>query len=57
MAGHRGTPSKLTPTGSILIACEKLGRKCRMMEIEPYYCDVIISRWQNFTGGEALKLP
>ncbi len=40
-------------SGSTLIACEKLGRKCRMMEIEPHYCDVIIKRWEGFTGQKA----
>ncbi len=43
-------------SGSTLIACEKLGRKCYMMEIDEHYCDVIIQRWQNFTGKEAVKL-
>ena len=40
-------------SGSTLIACQKLGRRCFMMEIEPFYCDVIIQRWQNFTGQKA----
>jgi DNA modification methylase len=40
-------------TGTTLIACEKTGRKCRMMELDPKYCDVIIKRWQNFTGKKA----
>ena len=43
-------------SGSTLIACEKLDRRCFMMEIEPHYCDVIIQRWENFTGQEAVKL-
>ena len=43
-------------SGSTLIACEKTGRKCRMMEIEPIYCDVIIQRWENFTGQKAVKI-
>ena len=43
-------------SGSTLIACEKLGRKHYVMEIEPRYCDVIINRWQNFTGKQALKI-
>ena len=43
-------------SGSTLIACEKLKRQCRIIEIEPYYCDVIIQRWQNFTGQRAVKL-
>jgi DNA modification methylase len=40
-------------SGSTLIACEKLNRKCYMMEIDEHYCDVIIERWQNFTGKKA----
>jgi len=43
-------------SGSTLIACEKLGRKCYMMEIAPEYNDVIIERWQNFTGKQAEKI-
>jgi len=43
-------------SGSTLIACEKLGRQCRMMEIDEHYCDVIIQRWQDFTGRQAEKL-
>lgn len=40
-------------SGSTLIACEKTTRDCRMMELDPKYCDVIIKRWQDFTGQEA----
>ena len=40
-------------SGSTLIACEKTARDCRMMELDPKYCDVIIQRWQNFTGQTA----
>lgn len=36
-------------SGSTLIACEKLDRKCRMMEIDPRYCDVILQRWAEYT--------
>ncbi len=43
-------------SGSTLIACEKLGRRCFMMEIDEHYCDVIVTRWQNFTGKQAVKL-
>ncbi|MAH45866.1 hypothetical protein CMI37_08545 [Candidatus Pacearchaeota archaeon] len=42
-------------SGSTLIACEKLDRKCYMMEIDPHYCDVIIKRWEDFTGEKAVK--
>lgn len=41
-------------SGSTLIACEKTNRDCRMMELDPKYCDVIINRWQDFTGQEAV---
>jgi DNA modification methylase len=40
-------------SGSTLIACEKLGRRARLMEIDPPYCDVIIRRWQEYAGKAA----
>jgi len=40
-------------SGTTLIACEKLGRRCYGMEIEPRYCDVTIQRWENYTGKKA----
>jgi len=43
-------------SGFTLIACEKLDRRCCMIEIAPHYCDVIIERWQNYTGKKAVKL-
>lgn len=43
-------------TGTTLIACEQLGRKCYMMEIDPHYCDIIIARWEKLTGKKAVKL-
>ena len=43
-------------SGSTLIACEQLNRKCYMMELDPHYVDVIIQRWENFTGEKAIKL-
>ena len=43
-------------SGSTLIACEQLSRKCYMMELDPHYIDVIIQRWENFTGKKAIKL-
>ncbi len=39
-------------SGSTLIACEQTGRKCRMMELDPKYCDVIRRRWAEFIHGE-----
>lgn len=43
-------------SGSTLIACEKTKRKCRMVELDEQYCQVIINRWQNFTGQTAIKI-
>lgn len=41
-------------SGSTLIACEKIGRYSRLMELDPKYCDVIVKRWENFTGKKAI---
>jgi DNA modification methylase len=43
-------------SGSTLIACEKSNRQCYMMEFEPHYCDVIVKRWEDFTGKKAKLL-
>ncbi len=43
-------------SGTTLIACEQLNRKCYMMELDPAYIDVIIDRWETYTGQEAVKL-
>ena len=40
-------------SGSTLIGAEQTGRNCHMMELDPKYCDVILKRWQDFTGQEA----
>jgi len=42
-------------SGSTLIACEKTARQCRMMELDPKYCDVIIKRWEEYTGKNAVN--
>ncbi len=44
-------------SGTGLIACEKLGRKCYAIELLPEYCDVILRRWEEFTEGKAKKIP
>jgi DNA modification methylase len=41
-------------SGSTLIACEKNNRIARVMELDPKYCDVIVKRWQNFSGKDAV---
>ena len=43
-------------SGSTLIACEQLNRKCYMMELDPHYVDVIIKRWEDYTGNKAVRL-
>jgi hypothetical protein len=44
-------------SGSTLIACEENSRHCRMMELDPAYCDVIVKRWEDFTGNTAVCVP
>lgn len=43
-------------SGSTLIACEELGRKCRTCELDPKYVDVIIKRWEDYTKRKAVKI-
>lgn len=43
-------------SGSTLMACEQLKRQCRTMEYDPVYCDVIIARWEKYTGRKATKI-
>ena len=40
-------------SGATLMACERTGRRCYGLERDPLYCDVIIRRWQSYTGGSA----
>ena len=42
-------------SGTTLIACEKAGRKCYGMELDPIYCDVIVERWEKITGKKGIK--
>ncbi len=42
-------------SGTTLIACEKLGRQARLIELDPKYCDVIVKRWEEFTGKTAVR--
>ena len=44
-------------SGSTLIACEQTGRKAYLMEMDAPYCDVIVSRWESFTGKKAERRP
>lgn len=43
-------------SGTTLLACEELNRRCYMMEYEPKYVDIIIQRWEEMTGYEAVKV-
>lgn len=43
-------------SGTTLIACEKTNRKCYGMEIDPHYCDVIVKRWEEFSGNKAERV-
>jgi DNA modification methylase len=40
-------------SGATLMACERTGRKCHGLELDPLYCDVIVRRWQSYTGATA----
>jgi DNA modification methylase len=44
-------------SGSSMIAAEQLGRRCYMMELDEGYCDVIVDRWESFTGNKAHRIP
>ena len=43
-------------SGTTIIACEKNGRRGFCMELDPRYCDVIVKRWENFTGQKAERV-
>jgi DNA modification methylase len=42
-------------SGSTLIACEKTGRAARLIELDPKYVDVIVRRWQDYSGEQAVR--
>ncbi|MFO8012501.1 MAG: DNA modification methylase, partial [Phycisphaerae bacterium] len=44
-------------SGSTLIGCEQTDRRAYLMEMDPLYCDVIVRRWEEFTGGKAERVP
>jgi DNA modification methylase len=44
-------------SGSTLIAAEQTGRRAFLMELDELYCDVIVRRWEQFTGRQAERLP
>jgi DNA modification methylase len=44
-------------SGSTLVACEQKGRRAFLMELDPLYADVIVKRWEQFTGGKAERVP
>jgi DNA modification methylase len=43
-------------SGSTLIGAKQTGRKAYLMELDPLYCDVIVQRWENFTGKKAERV-
>jgi DNA modification methylase len=43
-------------SGTTVIAAERLGRRARLLEIDPAYADVIIRRWETFTDGKARRI-
>jgi len=42
-------------SGTTLIACERTQRQARLIELDPHYCDVIVQRWENYSGQRALR--
>jgi DNA modification methylase len=42
-------------SGTQLIACERLGRRCYALELEPHYVDIAVARWEAFSGEKAIR--
>ncbi len=55
-SSHEKVIEPFLGSGSTLIACEKTNRKCYGMEIDPHYCDVIVKRWEEFSGNKAERI-
>jgi hypothetical protein len=55
LKGRRWCERIWTVSGSTLIAAEQTGRKAFLMELDTLYCDVIVQRWQAFTGQRATR--
>lgn len=53
----QNVPDLFGGSGSTLIACEQTGRQAFLMELDPPYCDVIVKRWEEFTGKKAERIP
>ena len=43
-------------SGTTMVACEQMGRRARLMEYDPHYCDVILARFEKLTGTPAIKM-
>ena len=44
-------------SGSTLVACERSGRRARLLELDPHFCDVVVPRWEGLTGQSAERVP
>ena len=51
---NNATEDPFAGSGSTLIACETTGRHARLIELDPRYVDVIVKRWQDYTGQKAV---
>jgi len=52
--GFKELSKRFLGSGSTLIACEKTDRKCFGLEIDEHYCDVVLKRWEDFTGKKGI---